>query len=245
MTINSKIYAYCRVSTVDQTVEQQQDRIRKHYPEGTEFVWLIEKLSGWKQIARPEFDWLCGAIKRFQVKEVCSVAVSRIARNLWGAVDFCKLCQEHGVKLTCLDLPFDLSGPLGQGMLALMSSFAQAESDTKSHFIKAKFDHQKSRGEFIAHGCPPGCVTEKVKKLAPAIFAMSDQGQRQVHIARTLKLTERVVANVLKRRGETLLTRKEYAKLCPDWYRLPADQRLHASELAKRLPQKQGRKQEK
>lgn len=238
------VSAYIRTSTEDQTTQQQKDAILAAYNDDTHIIFYEEQLSGWKEQKRPKFDLLRKNIEHGQVKEVVVYSVSRLGRSVRDAFYFADLCDRKGVRLKVLCENLDFSGPLGKVLLLLFSALAEMDSDVKSQRIRDKFRLQKKEGKFIAHGCPPGTISEKLKRVAPEVYLMHDNGRPNKYIARTLGITERSVMKLLAWRGKELLTRAEYAKRFPDWHRLPREQRpeVNADHPMSQQNQKKNRK---
>src|SRR4051812_28515644 len=101
----AKIDSYCRVSTDDgdQTLEQQQAEITAAYPPGTEFRWYGERISGWQQARRPEYDLLRKNIQKGWVKELAVFSISRLGRNVQEAARLLDQCQQLGVRVKVLN----------------------------------------------------------------------------------------------------------------------------------------------
>jgi len=220
----SKVHCYVRVSTDQQTLEQQREAITAAYPAGTELVWLEEKASGWDG-PRPEYELLKKLIGKGWVKELCVVSVSRLGRNTREALVFVGLCQDRNIRLRVLSEGLDFSGPMGLALFALFSALAQMESDNKSLRTRAKLAWKRENEGWQCHGSPPDCVAEKVKQRADEIYVMIDAGKSQSYIASMLNLSEHTVGKVVKLRGQPLLTRKEYAYCFPDWSKYPPGER--------------------
>lgn len=227
-----KVHAYCRTSKTEQeTLPIQHDAIEKMYLGKAEIVWYDEQLSGWDGKYRHEYELLKRRIHQGGINEVCFYSVSRMGRNVQEASAFMTLCQRMGVRVkVCLE-NLDFSGPMGYAMFVLFSALAEMDSSMKSQRTRATIAKQKENGTFKPHGNVLGIVSERVKRQAPHVYAMSDAGQSNKSIAIALALTERTVANLLKRRGENLMTRADYARLHPGWHETPANGRKPATKL--------------
>lgn len=227
--MSHKVAGYIRTSRIPQeTLEMQKESIMKLYLQGTEFSWYEEQVSGWDGSVRHEYDTLKRRIDAGQVKEVCMYSVSRLGRNVQEAMAFISLCHQRGVKVRVVLENLDFSGPMGHALFTLFSALAQMESDRKSKTIKDVFNEQKRKGTFIPHGHVKGCVNTRIKRQAPHVYAMHDAGQSNAQIAMALSLTEHKVADILRRRGELLLTMADYAAMFPGWHLLPKHKRPSA-----------------
>ena len=94
-----RIYGYCRISTVKQSIQRQIDNIKKEYPDA---VIIAEAYTGTK-IERPQFNKLLKNIKPGDV--LVFDEVSRMSRN---AEEGFKLYEElfnKGVELVFLKEP--------------------------------------------------------------------------------------------------------------------------------------------
>lgn len=219
------IHGYLRVSTDQQTIEQQKDAVTNAYPSGTSFQWYEEHESGW-QGRRNEYDALMQGIMKGRVKEVVFCNVARLGRNQRQALRFLELCAANQTKIKVLDTPLDFSGPLGMALFALLAAFAQIDSDTKSLNIKRKFALKKKYDpDWRMHGNIKDTVSADIKRKSIEVYRMLASGKSAKYVSEMLGLSEHTIGKLKRLQGKELLTRADYAKKHPGWHNLPIDQR--------------------
>lgn len=219
----NQVHAYIRVSRDGQTTAQQKLAITNAYPPGTEFEWWEETSSAWED-KRLEYYTLVRLMERGSVKELCSCSIDRLGRNTRTAFHFITICRDRNIKLKILSQGFDFSGPFGLTLYMLFSEIAQMESDNKSDRIRRKFAQQKQDGTFCAHGTPPGTVSVKLKAKAEEVYRMLDDKKSYRYIADMLHLSVNSIEKLAHMRGQTLMTRAEFAKKYPGWHRMTPEE---------------------
>ena len=129
--MTKKVAIYARVSTRDQTVDNQTKSLRE-----------VAERSGW-QIShefvdagisgakgrgqRPEFDNLCKAVVRREIDVVMSWSVDRLGRSLQDLVAFLGELNGAGVDLYLHQQGVDTTTPAGKALFQMMGVFAEFE----------------------------------------------------------------------------------------------------------------------
>ncbi|EGQ7783900.1 TPA: recombinase family protein [Vibrio parahaemolyticus] len=173
-----RIFAYCRVSTTEQTTENQVLAIsRAGYDIRSNRV-VSETISGGvKAMERPEFIRLVD-----RLEEGDSLVVLKLDRLGRDAIDIQQTVQmfvDMGVKLVCLDLPVsDLSSAEGRLMLQMFGAFAEFERNRIKERTVLGLERAKAEGKKL--GRPPAMETNRRVQQAKA------QGLGQSETARTL-----------------------------------------------------------
>ena len=219
------VHAYVRVSTEDQTIEQQKTAIRDSYQPNIELSFYEENESGWKG-RRPEWEALKQGIVRGRVKEVCAFSISRLGRSCREAWAFLDMTRQMGCTIKIVTLPLDFNGPFSTGIFMLMAELAQMESDMKSFAIKAKFrQKRKDDPSWRMHGNVKDTVSKKMKSKAPEVYRMLADGKSQKYVSDIVGLMEHSIGKLVKLQGKQLMTRQDYAAAFPGWHLVPIDER--------------------
>jgi DNA invertase Pin-like site-specific DNA recombinase len=131
MTTEKRVGLYLRVSTDEQTIENQRRALsevaeRKGWRIVAEFV--DEGISGAKgRDKRPAFDKLHKAIARREVDVVAAWSVDRLGRSLQDLVAFLSELHAAGVDLYLDRQGLDTSTPAGRAMFQMLGVFAEFE----------------------------------------------------------------------------------------------------------------------
>jgi DNA invertase Pin-like site-specific DNA recombinase len=142
------IAAYIRVSTRQQDHAAQKRAISQAATARGDTVgrWFEEKKSA-KTLDRPVLTELRAAVKRGEFRKLYVFRVDRLARS--GIRDTLAVVDElrgHGCKLATVADAFDLDGPSGDVVLAVMAWAAQMERQALSDRISAARDRVEAAG---------------------------------------------------------------------------------------------------
>ena len=158
------IALYLRVSTEQQTMDQQQQLLEQRCQiEGWEPIIFQEKISGTKA-SRTELDRLMQAVRAGEVHAVMVTSLDRLGRSL---LHLCQLLEEFhrkGVQFICLSPPVETDTPQGRFFLQLAGAFAELERELIRERIKIKLRYLKSKGKHL--GRPPGSKDKKARRKA-------------------------------------------------------------------------------
>lgn len=118
------LIGYARVSTTDQKLDRQ---IAALHDAGCQMIFR-EKASGKSEKNRPELE---KAIDRLGSSDVLVVAEwDRATRSMMDGIKLMQRIAERGSAIKVLDKPhLDLTTPIGQGLLALLSAMAEDERE--------------------------------------------------------------------------------------------------------------------
>ncbi len=209
--MTKRVAIYARVSTRDQTVDNQTKSLRE-----------VAERSGW-QIShefvdagisgakgrgqRPEFDNLCKAVVRREIDVVMSWSVDRLGRSLQDLVAFLGELNGAGVDLYLHQQGVDTTTPAGKALFQMMGVFAEFErSMIRERVIagieRARLEEQDPNGlrkrrrqGKKAHG-RPAKLNEAVIKL---ISGAREQGCSYRQISKKVGLSVGSIQNALKR----------------------------------------------
>lgn len=116
--------AYLRVSTDDQTIENQKQQISEIY--SVDHWYEDEATSGTTgALTRPGFKLMYDFVREGDTLIV--VAVDRIGRDTIDLLQTVEALKAKGVRIISMREGFDLSTPTGEAMLTIMAALAKLE----------------------------------------------------------------------------------------------------------------------
>ena len=185
-----RVFAYCRVSTVDQTTENQRLEI-KAAGFAIETRRLIEEnISG--SVAAKERPGFIKLIDRMESGDVLVVTkLDRLGRNAMDVRATVEQLASSGVRVHCLALGgVDLTSPAGKMTMQVIAAVAEFERDllierTQSGIIRAKASGKQ-------FGRPP---TLNAAERA-TVLARLNVGTSIAEIAREFKTTRQTIMRV-------------------------------------------------
>lgn len=194
------IYAYIRVSTDKQTVENQRFEIIKFAKHRNLKIsqWIEEVISSRKELRERAFGTLLNKLKSDDILIISEI--SRMGRNLMQIMSILNQCMERQVKVYAIKEGYELGDNINSKVLAFAFGLsAEIERTLISQRIKEALARKKSEG--IKLGRPIGS-----KKKNPILAQHSEfigkqlsAGAKQIDIARTLKVHRHTVKNWIKR----------------------------------------------
>jgi DNA invertase Pin-like site-specific DNA recombinase len=119
---------YARVSTIDQDLQVQLDRLRK---EGCEII-RSEKVSGVSREGRAELATVIEFLR--QDDELVVTRLDRLGRDTRDVLNIVHECRQRGAFVTILDPHVTTRGEMGQIILTVLGMVAQMER----RFIKER-----------------------------------------------------------------------------------------------------------
>src|SRR5690349_9299067 len=125
----ARIFAYCRVSTVDQTTENQVREIRAAGFAIDSKRVVEETVSG--SVAAMERDGFARLVDRLEAGDVLIVTkLDRLGRNAMDVRATVELLAANGIRVHCLALGgSDLTSPAGKMTMTVLSAVAEFERD--------------------------------------------------------------------------------------------------------------------
>jgi len=150
-TTMKRIAIYLRVSTAEQTVENQERELR-----------AVAERAGWQITAvftdagisgakgrdkRPGFDQLLKAATRREFDMVAAWSVDRLGRSLQDLVGFLAEIHGAGVDLYLHQQAIDTSTPAGKAMFQMMGVFAEFERSMIRERVNSGIARAKAKGQ--------------------------------------------------------------------------------------------------
>ncbi|MDH0372954.1 recombinase family protein [Comamonas aquatica] len=140
----SAVIAYVRVSTDDQTTENQKRAIEARYSVSK---WFRENgISGAVPAAqRPAMAQLLAYVREGDT--VIVTAIDRLGRNTIDVLTTVETLNAKGVSLVSLREGFDLATPVGKAMLAMLAAMAELERDNIKVRQMAGIERARAEGK--------------------------------------------------------------------------------------------------
>ncbi len=143
-----RIFFYCRVSTTEQTTENQIIAIRQKGYEVSDSRVISETVSGSvESMKREKFKMLIN--HQMESGDMLVVLkLDRLGRDNIDVQNTINLLTDKGIKVVCLDLPVaDLSSAEGKLMLQMFSAFAEFERNRIRERTKEGIERAKAQGK--------------------------------------------------------------------------------------------------
>lgn len=166
----ASIIGYVRVSTNEQTVENQKQQIADAGYQVSKW-YTDEATSGSVKAAeRKGFGDLLAYIREGDTLIV--VGIDRLGRNTIDVLSTVETLQAKGVKVISLREGFDLSTPVGKLMLTMMAGLASLEKDLIAERRTAGIKRAQSEG--VHCGRPNKVTPEQVQELISSGLSPKD-----------------------------------------------------------------------
>lgn len=173
-----RVALYARVSTQDQTTENQLPQLRA-FAEAR--GWAITEfadngVSGAKE-QRPALDALLKAVKARTVDVVACVKLDRLARSVRHLVTMAHEFEALGVDLVVLDQAIDTTTPAGRLLFHVLAAISEFERDLIRERVVAGMQRAKAQGKHVGRQRIPA-------KKERRIHALLDEGYGKLRVAR-------------------------------------------------------------
>lgn len=159
----SRIFSYCRVSTVDQVTENQVQEIRNAGFDIQPQRIIEEKVSG--SVPASDRKGFQKLLERMEATDVLVVTkLDRLGRNAMDVRSTVELLASKGIRVHCLALGgVDLTSPAGKMTMSVIASVAEFERDLLIERTQAGLVRAKSEGKIL--GRPAATNADDVQKL--------------------------------------------------------------------------------
>ncbi len=176
----TRVAIYARVSTEEQSVQQQLDRLRSAVKFATEYV--DEAVSG-RFDSRPEFDRLKGDMDAGRVQEVYVVKLDRLGRSASSILEFFGRAEKDGVRVVVLDQQIDTSTPVGRLVRTVLAAMAELEADLIRERTREAMAALKAGTRQTRSGRPVGRPRKVTPEIAERIRSLRKGGMKWREIA--------------------------------------------------------------
>ena len=183
----SRVFAYCRVSTSDQTTENQTLEIAAAGFQVTPQRIVTETISG--SVPASERKGFAGLINRLETGDVLIVTkLDRLGRNAMDVRATVEALSGMGVRVHCLALGgVDLTSPAGKMTMGVIAAVAEFERDLLVERTQSGLTRAKAAGKTF--GRPKALsdvqVSDALEKLAG--------GGSVASVARALKTSRQTI----------------------------------------------------
>jgi DNA invertase Pin-like site-specific DNA recombinase len=165
--MSKRVALYLRVSTAEQTVENQQrelEAVAERHGWNVVAVFTDSGISGTKgREKRPGYDRLCHGIARREFDLVAAWSVDRLGRSLQNLVAFLGELHAKGVDLYLHQQGLDTSTPAGKAMFQMLGVFSEFERAMIVERVKSGLSRARSQGKRLGRRPVSADVIERIK----------------------------------------------------------------------------------
>lgn len=186
----SRVFAYCRVSTTDQTTQNQSIEI-KAAGFAIETQRLIEEsISG--SVAAKERPGFTKLIERMESGDILVVTkLDRLGRNAMDVRATIEQLSSNGVRVHCLALGgVDLTSPAGKMTMQVIAAVAEFERDLLIERTRSGINRAKAAGKQF--GRPP--ALNRAERVA--VIERLAAGINVTEVAREFKTTRQTIMRI-------------------------------------------------
>jgi DNA invertase Pin-like site-specific DNA recombinase len=200
-----RVAIYLRVSTTDQTTENQRRELKavadRH---GWTVAQVFEDngISGAKaRDARPGLDAMMKAVSRREIDMVLAWSVDRLGRSLTGLLELLAELHAKRVDLYLHQQGLDTSTPSGKAMFQMMGVFAEFERAMIRERVLAGIARARANGTRTGKpiGRPP--IEAKTEAAIRSALKKGDIGMRKIAV--NFKVATGTVQRIAKEIGAT------------------------------------------
>lgn len=189
----TRVFAYCRVSTSEQTTDNQIHEIKSAGFDIEQRRTIAESISGSMQaLRRPGFSKL---LDRLETGDVLVVTkLDRLGRNAIDVRSTVESLEKIGVRVHCLALGgVDLTSPAGKMTMQVIAAVAEFERDLLIERTQAGL--RRARGQGKHCGRPPTFDAAVEGEIVERLRA----GDTVSSIARAYKTSRQTVMRIRER----------------------------------------------
>ena len=194
------VYAYIRVSTDKQTIDNQRFELQKFATEKGIVIdkWVSEIASGTKVASDRKLGWL---LKRMKKSDILIITeISRLGRNLMQIMSILNLCMSKETKVLTVKERYELGNNINSQILAFAFGLsAQIERDLISQRTKEALAMRKAAGKRLGREVGSKNSHYKLTGKEALIRTMLEYGYSKSAICRKLKCNPKTLNDHLKR----------------------------------------------
>ena len=186
-------YGYARVSTVEQNLNLQLDRLRA---DGCEEIFSDKGVSG----AATEREGLSEALARLQSGDTLVVwKLDRLGRSLQHLIALLDELKERGVEFRSLTDSIDTSTASGKLHFTMIAALAEFERGIISERTREGLRVAREQG--VKFGRKPSLSFEQAQLAHDAIIGRAGKRRTRKSVAKSLKVSEPTLRRTLRRYG--------------------------------------------
>src|ERR1700720_1365938 len=163
-----RIALYLRVSTAEQTVENQRrelEAVAERHGWNVVAIFTDAGISGTKgRDQRPGYDRLCRGIARREFDQVAAWSVDRLGRSLQNLVAFLGELHAKRVDLYLHQQGIATGTPAGKAMFQMMGVFAEFERAMIIERVKAGLSRARSQGKRLGRRPVADAVVQRIRE---------------------------------------------------------------------------------
>lgn len=186
----SRVFAYCRVSTNEQTTDNQVQEIATAGFTVTPQRTITETVSG--SVAASEREGWGKLLNKLEAGDVLIVTkLDRLGRNAMDVRATVEALAAQGVRVHCLALGgMDLTSPAGKMTMQVINAMAEFERDLLIERTQAGLSRAKAQGKTL--GRPQSLKVKDVEDVRQRLAA----GEAVAAIARDLGTSRQTIMRV-------------------------------------------------
>lgn len=191
-------YAYIRVSTNVQTVQNQKLAIREYarYHRLTKITWISETISGTKTPEKRKLGELLNSVQKDDT--IIITELSRLGRSLMMILDVLQMLLEKGVKVIAIKEGYELGDNIQSKVLAFAFGLsAEIERTLLSERTKQGLERARKQGKQI--GRRKGQKSRHYKLTGKAAYIKRQRliGRSKLSLAKELGVTWTTMRNFM------------------------------------------------
>ena len=200
------IYAYIRVSTDKQTVENQRFEVQKFATEKGVVIdkWIAETVSGTKSARDRKLGPLLKKMKKGDTLLISEI--SRLGRNLMQIMSILNLCMTKETMVLTVKERYELGNNINSQILAFAFGLsAQIERDLISQRTKEGLARRKAEGMRLGREKGSKNPHYRLEAKEAIIRQMLSDGKSKAAICRKVKCTYITLERHLRRISESVV----------------------------------------
>ena len=196
----TRVFAYCRVSTADQTTDNQIQEIAASGFVVKDSRTITETISG--SVAAMERKGFLALLNKLEIGDVLVVTkLDRLGRNAMDVRSTVERLAGLGVRVHCLALGgAELTSPAGKMTMGVIASVAEFERDLLIERTQSGLARAKSQGKTLGR---PQSLGEDASK---AVVARLAQGETVAALAREYGISRQSIMRIRQFRVGNLQT---------------------------------------
>lgn len=191
-----KVAIYVRVSTKEQTTENQLEPLKEYCLRNKFEIFKIYNdigESGSKE-SRPQFNEMIADLRKGKFKAIAVWKLDRIGRSLQHLLSLFTEFNKRGIEFISLTQNIDTTTPEGRMFLRMLMIMSEYERELIINRVNAGLDRAKRQGKNL------GRPKNKINKFA--IIKLRKEGKSLRKIASELDLSLAAVQRCIKSEGQ-------------------------------------------